>query len=214
MKISVIVPALDEEKNVGDAVRAAALADEILVVDGGSKDATRREAEGAGARVLSAPRGLARQCNDGAMAATGDVFLFQAADSRLTPGWREELEDAVRRRYVVWGGFHLRLDDPGFLFKIWSMGGNVRARLDRVAFADQGLFVRREAFEKVGGFREDASIPFARLCWDLRPHGEYRLLATRMISSARKWHEHGRFRTTWHHVRTYRRFRRELPPFR
>lgn len=211
MKVSVIVPALNEESNIAAAIESARDADEILVVDGGSEDETLAIAREKGARVVASPRGLARQCNLGASAASGAVLLFFAADSRLALGWRPALEEALSNPYLVWGGFRLELDDPSPLFRLYSWGGNFRARYVRLALPDQGLFVRRAEFERAGGFPEDSLIPFARLCFDLRPLGEYRLLAERTLSSARKWHEHGRVRTTLRHVMAYLRFRKEIP---
>lgn len=213
MILTAIVPALNEADHIQACVEAlAAEADEVLVVDGGSRDATRETAIDAGAGVVSAPRGLASQCNAGATRARGDVLLFLAADSLVPQGFRQAIEETLASPYVAAGGFRLAIRDERFAYRVIEFGGNFRARFVGMALPDQGLFVRRSAYEALGGMRRDSLIPFARLCFDLRSQGEFRLARRRVLTSPRKWYQHGKLATTWSHVTTYVRFRRELPP--
>ena len=93
MKLSVVIPALDEADRIGDAVASArAEGVEVLVVDGGSRDGTPERARQAGAEVLQSPPGRARQLGVGASSARGDVVLFLHADSTLPSGWDAALD--------------------------------------------------------------------------------------------------------------------------
>jgi glycosyltransferase involved in cell wall biosynthesis len=207
LKISVVIPTYNERDQIEDCLRALDFAGEVVVVDGGSTDGTRERVPTA----LVSPRGLATQCNHGVAAATGDVIFFVSADSRAPGGWRDAIEKTLRSPYVVAGGFTLALADSARAFRVIEWGGNFRSRYLKIALPDQGLFVKRTAFEAVGGMREDSMIPYARLCFDLHREGEFVLLPHRMRSSARKWRERGIFGTSFSHVRTYLRFkRREL----
>jgi glycosyltransferase involved in cell wall biosynthesis len=110
LRLSIVVPALDEAASISDAVRdALAQADEAIVVDGGSRDGTGVLAAAAGARVLQAPRGRASQMNAGATVAQGDVLLFLHADCRLPAGAGDAVRAAVGAG-ARWGRFDVRLD--------------------------------------------------------------------------------------------------------
>lgn len=213
MNLSVIVPVLNEEREIAGCLGAirAEFDGEILVVDGGSEDETRARAEASGANVLIGPRGMAAQCNLGARSAQGDLLFFVAADSRPAPGWREAIEAAMGSPYVAGGGLRLSLDDPAFAYRVIAWGGNFRSRYLGIALADQGLFVRREIFESLGGMAGDSLIPHARLCRQMKRYGEVLLLPLPMRSSAREWRKQGAVRTVIRHVLIYLRFKyREL----
>src|SRR6478735_1057679 len=114
MRISVIIPALDEAAQIAAAIESArgAAVGEVIVVAGGSGDATVESARVAGAAVITAARGRARQMNAGAAAATGEVLLFLRADTRLPPGFGAGADAALADPAVVGGRFDLRLE-PG-----------------------------------------------------------------------------------------------------
>jgi rSAM/selenodomain-associated transferase 2 len=161
--VSVVVPVLDEEALIERCVGALSAFCppwELLVVDGGSADATLERATRATAavegRVLRAERGRGAQLNAGARVARGDVLLFLHADVTLpadAPAW---IERAFADQRVVAGAFRTRtVSEAGVhvlspLLRI----ADVRSRVSRLPYGDQALFVRRAEFEEVGGFPE------------------------------------------------------------
>ena len=147
--ISVVIPALDEEAHVGDAVRSVRDHAEVIVVDGGSADGTRAAAEAAGATVIGSARGRGLQLDAGARAARGDWLVFLHADTRLEAGWAATLRalpDAV-----VGGAFRFALDPPRPAYRWLEAGVALRCRLFRLPYGDQGLFARREIYCRIGG---------------------------------------------------------------
>jgi rSAM/selenodomain-associated transferase 2 len=211
--LSVIVPALNEAAQIERCLSWLRREHdgEILVVDGGSTDDTVARARLTNVKVIDSERGLARQLNAAARAATGEILFFVAADSRPQPGWRRKILEALESPYVVGGGLRLKLDDSGWGLKVIAWGGNFRSRYLGITLPDQGLFVRREAFEKAGGLSQESMIPYVPLCHRLKALGEFRLLSHDMVSSARKWREGGLIRTSARHVWIYLRFKsREL----
>jgi glycosyltransferase involved in cell wall biosynthesis len=214
VRLTAIVPTLDEAARIGSCLEAlrSEFDGEILIADGGSRDATVEIARSFGARACVGPRGLARQCDLAAGTASGDTLFFVSADSRPSPGWHEALRGALASPYVAGGGFRLELDDSTLGLRIITWGGNFRSRFLRLALGDQGLFVRRSVFDAAHGMDPGSLIPFARLSFEIQRFGEFVLLGLPMISSAREWKERGIFRATISHMVTYLRFKyRELP---
>ena len=154
MRLSVIIPTLNEESTLGPcvgAVRAVLPQSEIVVADGGSQDGTLAVARSlTGVKALLAPRGRGPQMNAGAAAATGDVFLFLHADTRLPTDAGTLVRSALVDPGVVGGSFFLGFDSGHPLLRLSTLA----SRLNRswTTYGDQGLFFRREVFEKLGGF--------------------------------------------------------------
>jgi len=197
-RISVVVPALDEAAGIADALRPAlAEADEVIVVDGGSSDATVAVAEAAGARVLAeAKRGRASQMNDGAAAASGDILLFLHADTRLPPGWASAVRAALSAGRKEWGRFDVSLDAPGVLFALVAAMMNLRSRLTGICTGDQAMFASRAAWLKANGFPGIALMEDIALSRRLkRTSGRPACLRSRVLVSARRWRERGALRT-------------------
>lgn len=156
MRISVVIPTLDEEARIGPLVRdlvARRSFHEVLVVDGGSTDATVRSAHEAGARVILAERGRATQLGAGAAAACGDVLLFLHADVRLPHDAEERIRRNLRGAAVA-GAFRTRTVNDGARSWIEPLLPlcDLRASRTRLPYGDQALYVWRQAFEAVGGF--------------------------------------------------------------
>jgi len=162
VKIAVVIPALDEAEWVAAAVESARGSGvDVLVVDGGSRDGTLQRAREAGARVLEAQPGRARQLAAGARAAAGEAVVFLHADTRLPAGWHAAVERALADPGVVGGAFRLRFAERGPALRLVEWGARLRARLFALPYGDQALFARREALERIGG------VPQARIMEDL-----------------------------------------------
>jgi rSAM/selenodomain-associated transferase 2 len=172
--LAVVVPVLDEAERIGTRLaelRAQPGVAEIVVVDGGSLDETVAIAAATpDVRVVSAPRGRGTQANAGAAATTADVLLFLHADVQLPAEAVRWVAGALADPSVVAGAFRIRtVADRGrnWLGPLLRLA-DLRARLTRYPYGDQALFVRRAAFERVGGFPAQAlfeDLELARRLW-------------------------------------------------
>ncbi len=197
VKVSVIIPTLNEEACLGHTLERLSLdwPAEVIVADGGSEDRTREIAE-RWARVIRTPCGRAIQQNHAAAMATGDVLLFLHADCWPEPGWQSEVESAVARHGFVVGCFQMRIDGGRWLYRAVEWGGDLRVRWLGVPYGDQGIFLRRDTFHELGGF------PAVSLMEDLlfmrraRARGRVELLRHPIHISARRWETAGVMRQT------------------
>lgn len=198
LRVSAIIPALNERSSIRHAIDSAEKAgvDEILVVDGGSNDGTAAIAAAGPCQVLESRPGRAIQMNRGAQASTGDVLLFLHADNWLQSGAIEQLREALCDVNVVAGAFQQQIEAEGLLYR-WLEWGNAQrvARL-RMAYGDQGIFVRRLVFERLGGFAAVPLLEDVLLSRQLRTEGKIVLLRGPLHVSARRWKRHGVVRQT------------------
>lgn len=185
--VSVIVPALDEERELPATLRSVAaqgVPAEVIVVDGGSADATRDVARALGAKLVAAPRGRASQMNAGALASAGEWLLFLHADTRLPPGALAAIASLPAQ--VEAGCFRQAFDAPGRLLGLTSRLHNWRCARTRVMYGDQAMFVRRAAFEAVGGFPE-GPLEDVRISERLLERASPAFLALTVETSARRF---------------------------
>ncbi|MFZ5775116.1 MAG: TIGR04283 family arsenosugar biosynthesis glycosyltransferase [Thermodesulfobacteriota bacterium] len=193
--ISVIIPALNEAARIG--VTVAGLAGlpgvEVVVVDGGSSDATRALAQTAGARVIDSAAGRGIQQNAGARVARGRIVLFLHADTRLPEGFAGMAAQALAQPGVVAGAFRLGIAAPGLALRLVELTANLRARL--LPYGDQALFLAAETFRACGGFREIPLLEDVDLVFRLRGLGRVVLLPAAVTTSARRWLRLGVMRT-------------------
>lgn len=193
MRVSVVVPALNEESGIAAAVSSAWSfgAAEVIVVDGGSGDATCGIAAEAGAEVVSSLPGRAVQQNAGAAGSSGEVLLFLHADCRLPSGGVQQIEVALQDPAVVGGSFRQRIEDPAWLYRWLERGNAWRAAWRQMPYGDQGLFVRRASFEAVGGFLEVPLLDDVMLARSLRRLGRLKLVEGPLSVDARRWQQRG-----------------------
>jgi len=196
VKISVVIPALDEEGTIGAAIASAGGPDvEVIVVDGGSRDRTREEAAVAGARVVAAPRGRGHQLAAGARVACGDAVLFLHADSTLPAGFAAAVRGALADPAVVGGAFRFRFDPRPLSLRIVEWGTQLRVALLGMPYGDQALFARREALEAIGGVPEAPIMEDLDLVRALRRRGRLARLPLPATTSGRRYLEGGVLRT-------------------
>jgi rSAM/selenodomain-associated transferase 2 len=197
MRISVIIPVLNEEKSIGSTIAAlTALAPhEIITVDGGSTDRSREICVQFGARVIAAGRGRARQMNRGAEAASGDTLLFLHADTRLPPSGLRDISAALSDPCYLGGRFDVELDGDHWMLKLIGALISYRSRVTKVGTGDQGIFVRRGVFEMLGGFPDLPLMEDIAFCRSLKRLGAVACLRSKVVTSARRWETDGVWRT-------------------
>lgn len=188
--LSVVIPTLNAEAHLPDCLDRMKAADEILIVDGGSKDSTVAVAEAAGARLILAPKGRGSQLRAGGEAARGDWLLFLHADTLPGHRWREAVEAHERTNPGKAGCFRLRLADKAWQARAIERGVAARVKLLALPYGDQGLLVPRHLYEQVGGYRplplmEDVDIVWRIGRWRLRVLGED------AFTSAERWRRDG-----------------------
>jgi len=202
MTISVIIPTLNEEKSLPRTLTclSASSPTEIIIVDGGSTDGTLSLAQDfcartANARIITAPRGRARQMNEGAKASQGEILLFLHADTQLPAQAGRIVEQALAKRTAVGGRFNVRFDSPSAWGRVISSLMNYRSRLTGIATGDQALFVRRQVFELLGGFSEIPLMEDIEFSGRLQQAGRTVALRDTVITSFRRWNTQGPLRT-------------------
>ena len=199
MRLSIVVPVLDEA--AGIAAHLAALAPlrangaEVIVVDGGSADATPDLAEPLADEVIVAPRGRAAQMNAGAARASGDVLLFLHADTRLPPGADRLIAAALAETRGAWGRFDVAIAGRHALLPVVARLMNLRSRATGIATGDQAIFVTREAFRSVRGFAEVPLMEDIVLSRALKRISPPACVRERVTTSGRRWEKHGVLRT-------------------
>jgi len=197
--ISIVIPALNEAPNLEGLLPDLAgrfPEAEIVLVDGGSTDATAAVAlRFPQIRLLASPRGRARQMNAGARAARGDVLLFLHADTLLPEGALAAVEAAASDPGVVAGRFDVRFDNPRPVFRMIAWFMNQRSRWSGISTGDQAIFVCLEPFRALAGYPDMPLMEDVELCRRLKRRGQMAPLRLSVTTSARKWEREGAVRT-------------------
>lgn len=198
MRITLIIPVYNEAGTIDQClanVEALEGEAELLFADGGSTDGTLEKL--AGCRVIRCGKGRARQMNDAARQAGGGVLWFSHCDSVLPRDALEQIQAAVDRG-ARFGCFHIGFDYHGPFMGCNTALSNLRARLWRIAFGDQGLFMTREIFLQMGGFPDLPIMEDYELSRRMRRAGvPLRVLPGRIITSGRRYRTGCPLLTMW-----------------
>ena len=198
--ISVIIPVLNEEKTIVDTlehVNGLAAKKELIVVDGGSIDQTPQLAEGLADKVCHTKAGRGHQMNYGAQVANGDILFFLHSDSWLESGSLLALREVMKDQTIAGGCFSLKIADDSWPLRFISWTSNLRAKYLNLIFGDQGIFVRKDIFEKVGGYPEIELMEDWEFSRQLAKGRKLVQLDHQIYTSARRWKEQGIWQTIW-----------------
>ena len=217
--ISVVIPTLNAAETLAQTlaplVPAAVegLVRELVVVDGGSADATLEIAEDCGARVMVAARGRGAQLAAGCQAAKGPWLLVLHADTILPGGWEASAVEHLRGWPQAAGYFRFALDDPSPIARVWEGGVALRCRLAALPYGDQGLLISKALYDEVGGYpvwpmMEDVAL--------VRALGRARLhaLPVRAVTSAARFRREGYARQSLRHCSLLARYLAGVAPER
>jgi len=197
--LTIVVPVLNETPAIVPCLRElAGLREhgaEVIVVDGGSSDATVEAAAPLADQVLRGPRGRARQMNAGAAQARGDTLLFLHADTRLPGDALAAIQSALATPRAHWGRFDVRIAGRPRMLRLVAGLMNLRSRISGIATGDQAIFVRRDSFARVGGFPDQPLMEDIELSRRLRALSRPACLRQRVTTSGRRWERGGVWRT-------------------
>ena len=214
LNLSIIIPLLNEAGNlpelIAHIVRLDPAPQQVILVDGGSvdgsvaiADSVLKSTEVAQSiidwHVIESTVGRAQQMNAGAILATGDVLLFLHADTELPADATDNIRQAVAQ--YDWGRFDVGLDSREPLLKIVGLMINQRSRLMSIATGDQAIFIKKSVFEQIGGYPDQPLMEDIELCKRLKKISRPACLKSKVTTSARRWQQHGTWRTIflmWH----------------
>ena len=201
VKLSVIIPTLDEAERIPRVLKSVMLPGvEVVVVDGGSRDGSVQRAREVGVPVLESGRGRARQLARGVEATSGDIVLMLHADTLLPRNWSEVLREALEDPTLVGGAFRFAFDTRGPALAVLEWGARLRGGLLMLPYGDQGLFVRRGVLDSIGGIPQVPILEDLDLVREMKRRGRMVLLDAPAQTSARRHLEHGIWKTAFRHT--------------
>lgn len=197
MSVSIIIPTWNEAGGIAQTIRELRTQrpHEIIVVDGGSTDATIDQANEAD-RVLVSEPGRAFQMNAGAAIARGNCLLFLHADCRLQSGAIPAIERTLAKATVLAGCFSMRVNAAGWAFRSIDACATARVRFTGIIYGDQGFFLRRSDFERLGGFPPIRFMEDVFFSQRIARAGRVVVLPQRIYVSPRRWQKVGLVRQT------------------
>ncbi len=195
--VSIIIPVLNEGESIGKRLREIKAIEgdkEIIIVDGGSSDNTTQIAKKYG-RVVVSKKGRARQMNLGAKFANGDILWFVHLDSKLHNNSISDIQNTIKSGYIG-GCFSIYFYDLDNLFmKFVAVSSNNRAKHLKLIFGDQGMFMTRNIYEKLGGYSDMELMEDWDLSRRIHKLGKMKVLKSKIGTSARRFKSGGELRT-------------------
>src|SRR4051812_36059700 len=202
-ELSIVIPVLNDTEPLGrmlTTIRPDPRVDIVVVNGGGPEDRLDEICRRPDLQLLTSAAGRGHQMNVGASAAAGRWIVFLHADTRLPPGWFDEIRRASADPGVVGGSFRFRLDSTAWQARLIERAVERRVRWLDLAYGDQALFVRRDVFDAMGGYREWPLMEDIEFVRRLRRAGKLYHSAQPVLTSARRWERDGWWRRSANNV--------------
>jgi rSAM/selenodomain-associated transferase 2 len=197
IKFSIIVPAFHEGGNINDLIECLKRLDpdknsEIIVVDGAQEKDTLGAIHRNHVAKISSEKGRAKQMNAGASIAKGEILIFLHADTELPVDALKKIHSLVEQREYVGGAFDLGIKSDKLIFRIIEALSSWRSRLNRIPFGDQAIFIRRDYFNRIGGYKEIPLMEDMELMRRIKKSGDkIWIFNDRVMTSPRRWEKEG-----------------------
>jgi rSAM/selenodomain-associated transferase 2 len=195
-----VIPVLNEEKYLRETLQHLCLTpdEELIIADGGSTDDSVTISREFTDRVFitKSGRGRGHAMNYGAEQATGEILLFLHADCVLPDRAFTVIRDTLNRNGVSAGAFDLRISHSDFRYRIIELGANLRSRVTSIPYGDQGIFLKKEDFDRLGGFADVALMEDIEISRRLKKLGKIYFVRPQIKTSPRRWLKEGAFYTT------------------
>ncbi|BAW97471.1 glycosyl transferase, group 2 family protein [[Synechococcus] sp. NIES-970] len=200
MSISVIIPVLNEAAGITQCLGQLLPYQgtvEIIVVDGGSQDNTCDLVRQFPVILQETNGGRGKQMNQGAAIASGEILLFLHSDTQLPTGFPALVQTTLADAQVIAGAFPLAIADARWSLRLVEKMVQWRSQIFSLPYGDQGIFLRRRDFERLGGYAELAIMEDYEFLQRLKKQGQIRLTEHPVLTSSRRWQKLGVWRTTW-----------------
>jgi rSAM/selenodomain-associated transferase 2 len=194
---SFIIPVYREEKIINSIIdkliHLQKFADaEIIVADGDYEGSTLREISNTNVKKILCPKGRARQMNCGAAKSSGDILIFLHADTYLPGNALKMIATLMEDKAIVGGAFDLGIDSERFAFRVIEKMASWRSRLTRIPYGDQAIFIRRDYFQSLGGFKDIPIMEDVELMRKIKHRrGKINILKDKVKTSSRRWETEG-----------------------
>jgi rSAM/selenodomain-associated transferase 2 len=195
--LSIIIPVYNEVDIITDTLLCLLTLDsirnhEIIVVDGNPEGNTVDAIANCGIKKIVSKKGRGAQMNAGAAAAMGDNLLFLHADTFIEKGAIKKIRDVLKRPGIVGGAFDLKINSEKKVFRMIENVACVRSRLTRIPYGDQAIFIRKDFFFRIGGFREIPIMEDVDLMRRIKKAGgKIYVLPSKALTSPRRWEKEG-----------------------
>jgi rSAM/selenodomain-associated transferase 2 len=196
-KFSIIVPVFHEGERINDLIECVNRLDshghaEIIIVDGAQEKDTLTAIRSNHVIKISSEQGRAKQMNAGASVARGEILIFLHADTELPIHALRKIDSFIEQTDYVGGAFDLGIKSDKHIFKVLGTLSSLRSRLNRVPFGDQAIFIRRDYFNKIGGYKEIPLMEDVELLRRIKKSGDrIRIFYDRVMTSPRRWEKEG-----------------------
>jgi rSAM/selenodomain-associated transferase 2 len=197
IKFSIIVPVFHEGERINDMIEYVNRLDsdgnsEIIIVDGTQEKDTLRAIRNNHVIKISSEQGRAKQMNAGASIARGEILIFLHADTELPIHALRKIGSFIEQTEYVGGAFDLGVKSDKRIFKMIGAISSLRSRLSRIPFGDQAIFIRKEYFNKIGGYKEISIMEDVELLRRIKKSGDrIRIFHDRVMTSPRRWEKEG-----------------------
>ena len=197
IKFSIIVPVFHEGEKVNELIGHLHHLDpeknlEIIIVDGSLERDTLKAINSNHVIKISSEKGRAKQMNIGASAAKGEILIFLHADTELPIQALKKINTLLEQKGYVGGAFDLGIKSDKFVFRVIEVLASLRSRLNKIPFGDQAIFIRREYFNAIGGYKEIPLMEDVELMRRIKKSGSKTwIFHDRVMTSPRRWEMEG-----------------------